>query len=231
MAIQTEINFSDLTKGKVVTEGTDLQWKGTGVFDKLMEAVNKNIKIQYDEGKIKGTDYANVYLGSLQTVLQQSIEFILREKLVEAQIEGVKMDNIVKEFEIEIKVPKELELLNSQVELAGQEVLVKMEQVEQLKAQVEQLKAQTEQAVAQTALLTRQQLELELNGVADRASKEAQTSLYTRQEQGFDDNKNQKLFEAQMNAWSLMFSSGMLKEKPEIITSKAVDDLYNKIIV
>ena len=224
MACLTEINFSDLTNGKVVTNGTEMEWNGSGVFDKLMAAVNKNIKIQYDEGKIKGVDYANVYMGSLQTVLQQSIEFVLREKLVEAQIEGIKMDNIVKEFEIEVKIPKELELLNKQVELAEQEVLVKKEQVEQLKAQ-------TEQAVAQTALLTRQQLELELNGIADRASKEAQTSLYTRQEQGFDDNKNQKLFEAQMNAWSLMFSSGMLKEKPEIITSKAVDDLYNKIIV
>ena len=217
MAIQTEINFSDLTKGKVVTEGTDLQWKGTGVFDKLMEAVNKNIKIQYDEGKIKGTDYANVYLGSLQTVLQQSIEFILREKLVEAQIEGVKMDNIVKEFEIEIKVPKELELLEKQVELAEQEVLVKREQVAQTKAQA--------------ALINRQQTELELNGVKDRESKAAQTSLYIRQERGFDDNKYQKLFEAQMNAWSLMFSSGMLKDKPSIITDKAVDALYTKINV
>lgn len=217
MAIQTEINFSDLTKGKVVTEGTDLQWKGTGVFDKLMEAVNKNIKIQYDEGKIKGTDYANVYLGSLQTVLQQSIEFILREKLVEAQIEGVKMDNIVKEFEIEIKVPKELELLEKQVELAEQEVLVKREQVAQTKAQA--------------ALINRQQTELELNGVKDRESKAAQTSLYIRQERGFDDNKYQKLFEAQMNAWSLMFSSGMLKDKPSIITDKAVDALYRKINV
>ena len=224
MACLTEINFSDLTNGKVVTNGTEMEWNGSGVFDKLMAAVNKNIKIQYDEGKIKGVDYANVYMGSLQTVLQQSIEFVLREKLVEAQIEGIKMDNIVKEFEIEVKIPKELELLNKQVELAEQEVLVKKEQVEQLKAQ-------TEQAVAQTALLTRQQLELELNGVADRASKEAQTSLYIRQEKGFDDNKNQKLFEAQMNAWSLMFSSGMLTDKPSIITDKAVDALYNKINV
>lgn len=224
MACLTEINFSDLTNGKVVTNGTEMEWNGSGVFDKLMAAVNKNIKIQYDEGKIKGVDYANVYMESLQTVLQQSIEFVLREKLVEAQIEGIKMDNIVKEFEIEVKIPKELEMLNKQVELAEQEVLVKKEQVEQLKAQ-------TEQAVAQTALLTRQQLELELNGVADRASKEAQTSLYIRQEKGFDDNKNQKLFEAQMNAWSLMFSSGMLTDKPSIITDKAVDALYDKINV
>ena len=224
MACLTEINFSDLTNGKVVTNGTEMEWNGSGVFDKLMAAVNKNIKIQYDEGKIKGVDYANVYMGSLQTVLQQSIEFVLREKLVEAQIEGIKMDNIVKEFEIEVKIPKELEMLNKQVELAEQEVLVKKEQVEQLKAQ-------TAQAVAQTALLARQQLELELNGTADRESKAAQTSLYIRQEKGFDDNKNQKLFEAQMNAWSLMFSSGMLTDKPSIITDKAVDTLYNKINV
>lgn len=208
MAIQTEINFSDLTKGKVVAEGTDLQWKGTGVFDKLMEAVNKNIKIQYDEGKIKGTDYANVYLGSLQTVLQQSIEFILREKLVEAQIEGVKMDNIVKEFEIEVKIPKELELLDKQVELAAKELELK---------------------TAQTALLAIQQREMELNGVKERAAKDAQTSLYIRQEQGFDDNKFQKLFEAQMSAWGLMFSSGMTDKIPKLVTSDAASHLYNSL--
>ena len=61
MACLTEINFSDLTNGKVVTNGTEMEWNGSGVFDKLMAAVNKNIKIQYDEGKIKGVDYANVY--------------------------------------------------------------------------------------------------------------------------------------------------------------------------
>lgn len=61
------------------------------------------------------------------------------------------------------------------------------------------------------------------------ANIEAQTALYERQMQGFDDNKYQKLFEAQLNSWGLMFSSGMLTTKPDIISSDAVSTLYNTL--
>ena len=56
-----------------------------------------------------------------------------------------------------------------------------------------------------------------------------QKALYERQIEGFDDNKHQKLFDTQMNAWGLMFSSGMLTTKPSIIDSDAVSTLYNEL--
>lgn len=56
-----------------------------------------------------------------------------------------------------------------------------------------------------------------------------QKALYERQIVGFDDNKYQKLFDTQMSAWGLMFSSGMLTTKPEIIDSDSVSDLYNQL--
>jgi len=59
---------------------------------------------------------------------------------------------------------------------------------------------------------------------------EAQKLLYDRQREGFDDNKNQKLFETQMNAWSLMFSSGILPEKPTIIEDQEASRLYKHLI-
>jgi hypothetical protein len=62
---------------------------GTGVFDKLMEAVNTQIESQYLNNRITGSDYANVYLGGMQAVLQQSMQFALQEQLTEAQIEDV----------------------------------------------------------------------------------------------------------------------------------------------
>jgi len=58
---------------------------------------------------------------------------------------------------------------------------------------------------------------------------EAQRALYDRQREGFDDNKYQKLFETQMNSWGLMFSSGLLAEKPAIISSDKASDLYNEL--
>lgn len=68
-----------------------------------------------------------------------------------------------------------------------------------------------------------------LTSAKQRLNIEAQTSLYARQEQGFDDNKYQKLFDSQINAWGLMFSSGMLTTKPAIITGDKVSELYNKL--
>ena len=53
--------------------------------------------------------------------------------------------------------------------------------------------------------------------------------MLNRQREGFDDNKYQKLFEAQMNAWALMFSSGLLETKPSIISNDSASALYNTL--
>ena len=79
------IDITDVTAGAVVNG----KWTGTGVFDVLMEAVNSNIDNQYQSGRIKGTDYANVYLGSIQAVLQQSVDYITKKQLIEAQVAEV----------------------------------------------------------------------------------------------------------------------------------------------
>ena len=81
-----DIQITDVTTGAI---------SGTGVFDKLMASIKVQIQEEYDAGRIKGSDYATVYLGALQSVLSQSMEFVLRERLVEAQI-----DDVVKGIEI-----------------------------------------------------------------------------------------------------------------------------------
>ena len=61
------------------------------------------------------------------------------------------------------------------------------------------------------------------------ALKDAEIATQQRQRQGFDDNMKLKLFEAQMNSWSMMFSSGMLDTSPSIITNDEVTTLYNNL--
>lgn len=68
-----------------------------------------------------------------------------------------------------------------------------------------------------------------LTAAKQRLNIEKQTELYQRQKEGFDDNKYQKLFETQMNAWGVMFSSGLLTTKPTIIDSDRVSALYNSL--
>jgi len=72
-----DIQITDLTEGTLT---------GNGVFDKLMKAVTAHINDQFTKGRLKGTDYANVYLGSIQSVIAQSMQYVLQEKSVEADI-------------------------------------------------------------------------------------------------------------------------------------------------
>ena len=82
-----DILISDISNGSITT-GADNKyiWTGSGIFDKLMMAVNGNIKVQFDNGHIDTADYANVYLGALQSAIQSSMDFLLKEKLTEAQV-------------------------------------------------------------------------------------------------------------------------------------------------
>jgi len=99
----TDIKLTDLTNGSTVNG----KWEGTGVFDVLLKTINENINIQYDLNRIKDTDYATVYLGSLQSAMQQSIEYLFKEQLTEAQIDGVLKDNLLKDAQLKEQRNKE----------------------------------------------------------------------------------------------------------------------------
>lgn len=73
---------------QILTDGTvqNGEWSGTGIFDILINAVNENIEIQYKKGRIKGADYANVYLSSMQAAIAESVRFLQQKQLTEAQI-------------------------------------------------------------------------------------------------------------------------------------------------
>lgn len=74
----TNIVITDITTGIV---------DGTGIFDKLMASVKAHIHDEYDNGRIKGPEYSQVYLGAIQAVLNQSVQFALQEKQTEAQVD------------------------------------------------------------------------------------------------------------------------------------------------
>ena len=156
------VDFEDFSNGVVDYTNPALpEWSGSGVFDKLMHAINGNILVQYESGRIKGPEYAQVYLGSMQTAVVEAMKFMLTKE----------------------QIAKDLDLKQAQID--------------------------------------------KLND--DKLTSAKQRDLYQRQIVGFDDNKYQKLFESQLSSWGLMFSSGMLTEKPSIITGDKVSQLYTKL--
>jgi len=90
------ITNATLTQGSSLTV-TDNVVTGTGAFDDLMEAVNIHLEAQYQLGRITGTDYATVYLGAMQSALQQSVAFVMGLETTNADViltgkQGLKVD-------------------------------------------------------------------------------------------------------------------------------------------
>lgn len=142
------VDINDFSNGSIDNSNPqEPKWEGTGVFDIIMKAANENIKIQNQASRITGAEYAEVYLGTMQTAISESMKFLLNK------------DQSTKDLEV----------------------------------------------------------------------KQANIDLLNRQRKGFDDNKYQKLFEAQMNAWALMFSSGLLTTQPSIISNDSASSLYNTL--
>ena len=56
---------------------------GKGVFDVLMRSTKLHLQEEFDNQRITGHEYANVYLGALAAVLQASTQFLLNEQQVQ----------------------------------------------------------------------------------------------------------------------------------------------------
>lgn len=84
MAEVTPITLPELTEAKN---------DGAGVFDTLMRAMVGHLDVEFQKGRLRGADYAQVYLTSLTPVLANATSFLLqkdeaanRAALVQAQI-------------------------------------------------------------------------------------------------------------------------------------------------
>lgn len=229
------ISLSELTNGTTVVKEVDglntHTWQGSAVFDVLVRMVNENLKIQYDEGRIKATDYAEAYIAGLQTCITEAMNYIMQKdnlmkdievkqaniNLTNRQADNLLKDNALKEANLLLIAEQKANLLKDlEVKEAG--ILLTTQQIANLLKDADLKEANKE-------LVTQQKTAL----IKDDAVKDANISLLNRQQAGFDDNKNQKLFEAQMNAWALMFSSGILEDKPTIIRNDAVSALYDTL--
>ena len=70
---------------------------GSGAFDKLMAAAKLHLTEEFNAGRITGAEYSQVYLGTMSTVLQTSIQFLLNEQQAQvfnAQIGKIRQETV-----------------------------------------------------------------------------------------------------------------------------------------
>ena len=142
----TPITLNDLTLATL---------DGTGVFDVLMRANKAHLEAEYSKNRIKGAEYATVYLGSLEAVLNAALQFLLQKD----------------------KIALEAQLIEQQILLAQVEVIKANAQVLQTQAQTELVKQQTANALAELAILQANALKIP----AEIAHLQAQTAMVGQQ--------------------------------------------------
>ena len=79
------LNNATLTLGASLTVTNNVV-TGTGVFDDLMEAVTTHLEAQYQLGRITGGDFATVYLGAMQSALQQSVAYAIGAEKTNSEV-------------------------------------------------------------------------------------------------------------------------------------------------
>ena len=98
-----------------ITEITAGSLSGTGVFDKLMAAVTAHLDDQYTKGRIKGAEYATVYLGAVQSAMQQSVSFVLGEQQAELALTQLN-DTLITNAKQREEINSRVVLLDTQIQ-------------------------------------------------------------------------------------------------------------------
>ena len=56
--------------------------------------------MQYDSGRIKGGEYATVYLGSMQTAISEAMKYMLNKKTIEKGLEAQDVSIAISEVQL-----------------------------------------------------------------------------------------------------------------------------------
>jgi len=152
---------------------TEASINGNGVFDILMRAMKEHLEQEFRQGRIKGGEYANVYLGSVQAVMQTALQFVIQQN-------ELNQNNLLKEKEIELaqqrialaqaelaiqqaklaNIPKEGALLDAQTRVQNQQALNLASEKLLTEARKALTDQQTANAVAENAVLVAQECKL-----------------------------------------------------------------------
>ena len=93
---------------EIVTDDlTTSDLPGTGVFDELMVANQVRLDREWEKNRIRGADYAKVYLGTMEATLAQSVVYLLGRQKADKEAELIE--------EQTKKVTAEIELIHAQV--------------------------------------------------------------------------------------------------------------------
>jgi len=207
MAIEP-IEIGDLTSGSV---------NGTGAFDAMMNAVQIRLDREYDKNRIKGTEYSEVYLGSMQSAMGQATAFLLgKDKaaneaaLIEAQVilAEAQTNKVLAEIAlIELGLPK----MQAEIRAIDAGIIKTGAETDNIKENTN-LTVKQQEKIDEDILLIQQQI---LNAQQEILKTQAEISMLGKQE----DKVNQEILVAQQQ---------VLNAKEEVFKTRAEISMLGK---
>jgi hypothetical protein len=145
---------------------------GEGLFDQLMATVNEHLETEFDKNRLSGDQWAKVFLGSMESVMANTTQYLLGSLLIEQKKEQIELGNAQIELEneklqyeithllplLKSKQEKELEVLDKQMEKIDKEIEFLTQKIATEKANVDATDVLPNSVVGrQMALLKSQQ--------------------------------------------------------------------------
>ena len=179
----TPLTLAQLTEGSL---------SGDGVFDVLMNATRAHLESEYTKNRIRGPEYSQVYLASMQAVLQQATAFLLTK------------DKAANEAAM---VAAQIALLEQQRLNAIAEYDVLLAQKCKLDAEYDVLMEQKLKSAAENQLLVQkvitERAQVQAIGVDADSVIGKQKSLYQAQTDGFKRDAEQKAAKLMVDSWNI----------------------------
>lgn len=173
-----------------------------GVFDRLMLAAKAHINDEYTAGRINTASYGDVFLGTLESAMQNSTQFLLGVMLIDEKRRGADLANQKAEFELEVLLPLEENLKLKQIEKIDKDM-------EKIDAEISLMAVEEDLKEAQIVLTNKQVEKL----TKDMAKIDAEISLMGKQETKIDkeiEYMTAKILTEQANTQAGIADSGSL---------------------
>lgn len=194
---------------------------GTGVFDLLMKANKAHLEEEFRGGRIKGAEYATVYLGSLEAVLNASVQFVLQREKALADVALTKQQTLLAAQQTANAVIEGTVLTAQQCKLTAEYDVLMLTKLKTTQ-ETSLLLWKTNTEMAQTVAA----------GVDDNSVVGKQKLLYAAQTTGFTRDAEQKAAKLMVDSWNVRRTTdeATVADATNMLNDVAVGRAVNKLL-
>lgn len=190
-----------------VSDLTQAITNGSGIFDVLMKATKAHLDEEFKQNRLKGSEYATVYLGAMQSTMQTALAFLLQKEKAGLEAENLRQENL-NLIAAECKLRAEFDVLQATVLKTDTETALLTQKVATEKAQTDGI------AIDPESILGKQK------------------ALYGAQATGFTRDAEQKAAKLMADTWNVRRTTdeGTVADGTNMLNDAAVGRAINKLL-